>query len=180
MAFLTPADYTSQIRDEIRDILTDLDEYTQQDAELKAQAQLATYLHRYDVAAIFIDVPAYVAGATYNEGDTVYYLTGERYKLYVALAATTGNLPTSAEHWKLGDSRNKHIVRLMVDIALYILHYGNSPRSVPEHILNNYNEALKWAEMVSRGTIGPDLPTLPEDTGIPFKWGSEPKQGVYW
>jgi phage gp36-like protein len=54
MSFLTPDDYGLQIRDEIRDLVTDGDETLLATAALTAQTEMESYLHgRYDVEAVF-------------------------------------------------------------------------------------------------------------------------------
>lgn len=177
--FLFDEDYSSQVRDEVLEIISDSnDEITRQDAELKAQSLIETYLNnRYDLRKIFLDVLAWNNSATYNADNLIHH----EGKTYYALQASTGATPGSApEHWQLGDKRNKHIISITIDIVLYKLYTSNNTRAIPSHVERNYDDALSWLEKVSAGKIGPNLPLLPKDTGNPVKAGSEPKQSHYW
>lgn len=177
--FLIKEDYSSQVREEVLDILTNEEnEALWQDAELKAQAMMESYInHRYDVAAIFIDVSEWNSSSTWNVDEHVVHLG----KVYYALLANTNSAPADGNaNWQLGDKRNRHIIRLMVDITLYILYTSNNARAIPQHVQDKYDYAIEWLTKVSKAIIGPGLPTLPEDVGNPVKWGSEPKQTHYW
>jgi len=180
MAFLTPADYPSQIRSDVLKTITGGSAYLQMQAEQKAQTQIISYLHhRYDTSSIFVDVPEYDNTTSYSEDDMVYYDNGT-YKLYVAKTSTQGNDPTNTTYWKLGDKRNKHLVRLTVDITLYLLHQSNANETMPDYIEQNYEDARKWLEKAARGEIGTDLPLLTDDPGNPVRARSDAQQRHYW
>ncbi|MEZ5017351.1 MAG: phage protein Gp36 family protein [Flavipsychrobacter sp.] len=54
MAFLTEQDYKTVLKQDFKALILEGDAATQTDAELKAQAEMSTYLRkRYDVAQIF-------------------------------------------------------------------------------------------------------------------------------
>lgn len=172
MGYLTPADYKSQIRDEIKTLVSDAagGDDTLYDAELKAQSEVESYLnHRFDVAAIFIDVPEYDGATAYLEGDVVYYEDSGSFRIYTANADTSpGEDPTGAK-WDVADPRHKHLIRIMVDIVLYLLYESNSPRSMPQSKGLNYDNAVKWLKMVARADLNPGLPLLTDDPGNPAK-----------
>lgn len=181
MAFLTPADYPSQIRNDVLNTITAGNDYLQYQAEQKAQTQIISYLHhRYDVSSIFIDVPKYDNTVTYEQGDMVYYDDNGTYKLYVAKQQTTGNDPTNTTYWALNDARNKHMVRLTVDITLYLLHQANANETMPDYIKQNYEDALEWLNKAAKGEIGTDLPLITDDPGNPVRAGSDTQQSHYW
>lgn len=183
MSYLTPADYKSQIRDEVKAIVADTagGSDTLTDAELKAQSQIESYLnHRYDVAAIFVTVEEYDNAKAYSEGDYVYFDNSGSYIVRKAKGDTTGNEPTDTDHWA-ADDRHKHLISLMVDITLYRLYYANSPRSCPEHVQRNYDEALRWLEMVAKGKLNPGLPLIAEDPGNPVRYENDLlNKDVFW
>lgn len=180
--FLHPGDYKSQIRDDVKDVVSGSNDLTLTSAELKAQAQMETYLnHRYVLSDIFISSPEYDNAKTYSEGDQVYYEnpTGV-YKTYIAKSGTTGNAPTDDTYWEEGDNRDQHIVDLMVSITLYKLHRSNNPAAMPDHVQKEYDEALNWLEKVAASKLNPGLPLISEDTGNPVKAGSITQQKHYW
>jgi len=181
MGFLVSSDYSSQIRAEVKTIITGNSATIQLDAELKAQALMESYLrHRYKVAEVFIDIPAHNMLVAYVVNDEVYYTDGGVVYTYLAIQAGTGHLPTDTAYWKKGDKRDKHLVKLYVDIVLYNLHCSNNARTIPEHIDDAYSEALKWLEWVAQGKISAGLPLLTDDTGNPFKHGGIPQTGHHW
>jgi hypothetical protein len=66
-----------------------------------------------------------------------------------------------------GIARNAHLVMIYIDMVLYHLHSRISPGQVPVTRSDRYSDAIKWLEMVSQGSLAPDLPVLAlDDNGI--------------
>ncbi len=182
MSYIHKNDYSSQVRDEIRSIISNNDALLA-DAQDKAVSQVQSYLNeRYEVASIFIDTSDYDNTATYSVGDQVYYTpSGGVPTVYTATVAGSGNLPTDTNYWQVGDARHKHLLRITIDIVLYILYYANSPRSVPAHVEKNYDEAITWLEKISAAKLNPGLPLITDDPANPVRIISEiEKDDPYW
>lgn len=81
-----------------------------------------------------------------------------------------------------GTDRNPIIVQFMVDITLYLLHKRINPNQIPTLRMDEYDEAIKWLEMVSKGKLSPDLPELPNDEGNSgvVSYGSNTKRTHNW
>ena len=91
MSFLTPDDYGLQIRQELRDLVTDGSSTLLDDAGLAAQVEMESYLRgRYDVVAIFTASNAVAA---------------------VPASGTTAAVPAQP------DQRNRQVVMYLVDMA---------------------------------------------------------------
>lgn len=66
-----------------------------------------------------------------------------------------------------GTNRNAHLVMIYIDMVLYHLHSRINPGQVPVTCSDRYSDAIKWLEMVSQGSLAPDLPvTAVDDDGI--------------
>lgn len=77
-AFLTPDDYGLQIRQELRDLVTDGSTTLLEDAGLVAQVEMESYLRgRYDVAAVFS-----ATGAERNRQVVMYLVDMALYHLH--------------------------------------------------------------------------------------------------
>lgn len=62
-----------------------------------------------------------------------------------------------------GSDRDPTILRICIDIALYYLHRRTTPRKIPDHRVDAYNEAKEWLEGVRAEEIVPIGLPLPED-----------------
>lgn len=158
MSFLTSADYGLQIRQELRDLVTDGSSTLLNDAGLAAQVEMESYLRgRYDVTKIFTAPNATPA---------------------VPANGSTPAVPAKP------DMRNRQVVMYLVDMALYHLHSRQNPRNVPQIRQDRYDHAISWLKMARKGELSVGLPELPDtnadgspnnDTILP-RGGSLPKQ----
>jgi phage gp36-like protein len=67
-----------------------------------------------------------------------------------------------------GTSRNAQIIMFYVDIVLYHLHSRINQGQVPQLRMDRYDQAIKWLEMVAKGSLAPDLPEISDgnDDGV--------------
>src|SRR5690554_2016930 len=81
-----------------------------------------------------------------------------------------------------GELRNKQLVMITVDVALYHLIAWLPLKAGFEIRDIRYKRAIVWLESVQKGQASPDLPLLTDeagnDIGNPIKYGSMPK-GTY-
>jgi phage gp36-like protein len=135
MAFLTPTDYGLQIRQELRDIVTDGSTTLLEDAGLAAQVEMESYLRgRYDLEKIFAALGPVAA---------------------VPATDTEPAMPAQP------DQRNRQVVMYLVDMALYHLHSRQNPRNVPQIRQDRYDHAISWLKMARKGELSVGLPDLP-------------------
>lgn len=62
------------------------------------------------------------------------------------------------------DTRIKHIVKIVKNLALYELYQQTSMRDIPENRKDNYDDAISWLKDVGRGTIKAELPQPADDS----------------
>jgi phage gp36-like protein len=62
-----------------------------------------------------------------------------------------------------GEQRDMFLVMIVLDIALYHLWSGRSPRNMPTHRKTRYDDAMAWLVDVGQGDIKTDLPALEGD-----------------
>lgn len=67
-----------------------------------------------------------------------------------------------------GDARNRHIVMITADIALYHMVSAMPQRMGSEVRQERYERAVKWLEGVAKGAIVPDLPQATGEEGTPI------------
>ena len=72
---------------------------------------------------------------------------------------------TKAIYEAEGESRNRQIVMITADIALYHMASAMPQRMGIEVRQERYERALKWLEGVAKGTIVPDLPMATNEEG---------------
>lgn len=112
---LRDKDYEKSIEAADLSQLTNDNQQTKLDFEQAAQAEMRSYLkQRYDVDKIFVDTQVFAIGATYTGGNLVEYTetafdeatayslddrVSYKGKIYKALGATTGFLPTDTANW---------------------------------------------------------------------------------
>lgn len=61
------------------------------------------------------------------------------------------------------DLRNKHIIKCVLDLAIYFLCQQTGMKDIPEHRKVNYDDTISWLKDAGRGTIKTTLPVLPEN-----------------
>lgn len=83
-----------------------------------------------------------------------------------------------------GNARNKQIVLIACDIALYYLVSASPQKMGIEIRKERYDRAVKWLEGVQAGKIIPDLPMAVDEngqsTGTQMFFGSQKKQRNNW
>jgi len=83
-----------------------------------------------------------------------------------------------------GDNRNRQVVMIACDIALYHM-ISAAPQKMGSDIREErYKRAIGWLEGVQAGKIVPDLPLVTdsegEPTNLPFRFGCQKKQRNNW
>lgn len=83
-----------------------------------------------------------------------------------------------------GDERNRYIVMITCDIALYHMSASMPQKMGSEIRKERYERAVKWLEGVQSGKIVPDLPQVLDDDGEPantgFIYGCQQKLHHNW
>jgi phage gp36-like protein len=80
-----------------------------------------------------------------------------------------------------GTGRNKTIVRICKDIALYDLHSNINPRKIPKLRYDRYADAIEWLEKVRAQEINPIGLEVPVDnTKSYIKFGGNTKRRNQW
>lgn len=81
------------------------------------------------------------------------------------------------------EARNRKIVQITADIALYHLVSSVPGKMGYEIRKERYDAAIKWLEGVQSGKITPDLPLATDDEGnttTPLRWGSAKRLDNIW
>jgi Protein of unknown function (DUF1320) len=70
---------------------------------------------------------------------------------------------------KTGDdeTRNLHIVKLVIVLALYYLYHQSGMKDLPEHRKVDYDDAISWLKDAGRRNIRTTLPLLPDNSFAP-------------
>lgn len=82
-----------------------------------------------------------------------------------------------------GDDRNRKIVQVTADIALFHLVSSVPGKMGYELRKERYDIAIKWLEGVQSGTITLDLPLATDEDGssaTPLRWGSAKRLDNIW
>ena len=145
--FIFDVDYQVLIRTEILGIL--VEDYSASKmlrAEDMAISQIRNYLKgKYDLDSVF-DIGDLVET---NSG-TLRDFSDPEYEL----STLTGT-----------DSRNSHIVMIVIDCALYHLYSSIAPHKISEQRVQRYGDALDWLKDVGKGNVTADLPILKDEEG---------------
>ncbi len=158
--FLLEKDYAPAVRGYIKTLVTGDNKYTQADAEDTAIEIVSSYLRsRYDVIKIFKPVNLFTAEQQWNEGDIIFKAN----IVYVAIIDNPGDDLEDEEKWQVLDPRNKAVIMVVIDIALYYLYSTLSPQNIQELRVKRYDDAMKWLDKVQKEMISPDLPLADED-----------------
>jgi hypothetical protein len=155
MRWLLKRDYQAQIRDHVRQSITQANDYTLEDAEDAAIEQASGYLrHKYDMAKVFAPVMQYDSSAQYNEGEVVH---DSMDRIYIAKKDSPGTNLLNTADWHAKDPRNKHLITVVVDLTVYLL-FTNNGRTLSELRVKRYDDAIDYLERVQNETVQPDLP----------------------
>jgi phage gp36-like protein len=164
MSFLTLADYKSQISDRDMEALTELNEPTPQPEQLPEddpEEDPEADPTPAPAPALSIREEAEQAAMT----EVASYLRG-RFDMEAAYAAE-------------GAARNRQLVMMVVDVAIWHLCPRVAFANVSEVREVRYKAALAWLKMAERGQSNPDLPRYAADPEKPqgrrlFRYGSNP------
>ncbi len=69
------------------------------------------------------------------------------------------------EYENAEDTRNAHLVMVVLDCTLYHLYTSIAPELIPEFRANRYQDALEWLKEVMKGDVSAELPKLTNDNG---------------
>lgn len=85
----------------------------------------------------------------------------------------------NSELQKAGTTRNKTLVRILVNITAYYLYNTVVDDEIPERITANWKKELATIEKIATGKINSTLDTLEDAEGkaeTNFRWGSNAKR----
>lgn len=150
MAFLTLRDYQSKISERDLEALRGLDQATipgSLDPDPSAEPEVSIREEAEEEA--MTEVASYLRG---------------RFDTVAAYAAT-------------GQARNKHLVMIVVDVAIWNMSPQVAFAVVPEIRESRYKAAIAWLKMAQDGKSNPDLPRYEVDPEKPqgrhlFRYGS--------
>lgn len=63
------------------------------------------------------------------------------------------------------DNRDRWIMTVTIDIALYHLYAQSNKKDIPEHRSERYQDSIDWLKSAGKGTIKTNLPMLEDDKG---------------
>jgi hypothetical protein len=164
MRYLTPSDYSFQLRDDLLELISDGETERLPAAERAAAKQMTSKLaKRYDVEQIFFPIEEYNPALTYSEGRLLYYLVpGEETEtVFQALQTVTGQDPPLVTHWQVFTQRDPLIVMYLADMAVYHFHAADAGRGLTQIVVDRYREAMRWLKAVADGDEEADLPQKP-------------------
>jgi hypothetical protein len=67
--------------------------------------------------------------------------------------------------WVEEDPRHYLIVHYMAVCSLYIIYRKRPMKQIPQHVIDDYDEAMKYLERVSKGDLDPTLPKKEDEDG---------------
>lgn len=111
---------------------------------------------------------------------------GKNNVFFTAIVDSTGVDILDPLKFKKQDGRNPKMVQIVLDILLYHLHSGISPRNIPELRAVRYDgngnkkdgeSAISYLEKIQKGTITPNLPVTVDDDGVAPQEGNRPTWG---
>lgn len=116
-----------------------------------------------------LEPPADWAAGSYAEDAEVYH----KEATWVSeVAANTSEPGTDANwtevltpEWTEEDPRHFLIVHYMAIISLYIIYRKRPMKQIPENIIDDYDEAIKFLKEVSTGAMDPTLPKNEDEDG---------------
>lgn len=77
--------------------------------------------------------------------------------------------------WTLGDNRDPILVKVLMDLSVWILHNRIAPNNIPVLRQDNKVAAFEWLSQVSKGSIIINIMPLQPTQGSNFVGGSAPK-----
>lgn len=79
------------------------------------------------------------------------------------------------------DTRNKHIIKLVIALALYYLYHQTGMKDIPEHRKVDYDDAISWLKDAGRGTVRATLPVLTSEQNLgEIRWNSQKPTNNRW
>jgi phage gp36-like protein len=103
--------------------------------------------------------------------------TAEANALAEVASYLRGRFDMDAAYALTGTARNRQLVMICVDVAIWNMVPRVAIRNVSEVRQTRYEAAIKWLTMAQNGKSNPDLPQYPVDAAEPqrhklFQWGS--------
>lgn len=183
--YLTPIDYTTLLREDVREMIEGEDTSKLPRAEAAAYGFMRhTWNKRYAVSEIFIPCPEHLVDQAYSEGQLVYWRPDEDsdYKVYTALQGNS-TAPSNAADWSASDPRDQYVLELLVTLTVYNFFKSEASHAVPEIIKDMRMEARKDVIAIGAGERLADLPlSISEDESSSgdIRWKSQPKENNRW
>jgi len=102
---------------------------------------------------------------------TITEYLGGRYDCTAIFTPVTGD----------SDTRNLHIVKMVVALSLYDLYHQTGMKDIPEHRKVAYDDAISWLKDAGRGSIKTTLPVIDENTAEgDIRFSTRKKRNNYW
>lgn len=180
MKWILTRDYEMVIRNEVRQVVMGNKEVVIDDHIASAIELVSGYLRsRYDLVKVFYDIPQFNASdvGSYTEGDVIRSNTDV---LYTVNTDSPGTDLNDEDDYTKGDPRNKQLVKVVVDIAMYELHSRISPRNIPDLRLKRFEDAMRWLRDVQKEMIVPDLPLIEDITSQTYGLSEGNKTAERW
>jgi len=140
----------------------------------------SSYLRgRYDVDVIFYPIDQYA------DADASAYLTGKVIKsnkdlIYTVLKDAPGTDITLVTDYQPGDPRNKVLVQVIIDIAIYNTFSTISPNNIQSLRVKRHDDAMRWLGRVQKEEISPDLPIITDSTSQTYTFSAANKTAERW
>lgn len=88
----------------------------------------------------------------------------------------TGEFPFSdSTVWTLADNRNPTILKVIIDLAVWMLHSRISPNNIPKLREDNKNYSFECLRNLKKGDEDSDVEIIQPSQGMSIRWGSNPK-----
>jgi hypothetical protein len=146
--FIQKSDYKQRIKQNLLSELVEGDYSLLESAEVIAETTVKNYFrNKYDLDKIFLAIPEYSSGTTYNNDDYVWMGSAFTESVYKKIEDT----------WIKEDPRDLKIVQVILDIVIFSLSTRLSPKNIPDVYSYNYDKGIEYLKMLSRGQLNPNL-----------------------
>lgn len=103
-------------------------------------------------------------------------------------AYLNGRYDTAAIFGRVGNARNKFMLRIGVTMATYYTFLAHNPRKINQTLVTEFERCIEILEGIQKGDINPVgldevVPEDPDATsgnGAPIQWGSSTPLGTDW
>lgn len=188
MIYITPIELANGIREDVQMHISGADTKTITNAENIALGKMKhAWNKRYDISQIFIPCQEFKPGKPYIEGQLMYHRLDEAsdYQVFTALQDNS-TPPTGDENdlnWEAEDPRDHYVLYLLICLTAYYYFKPEARSVVPQHILDDYEDAKEEIATIGQGNAEAMLPARQvEDKSKSgdFRWGSHPKENHRW